>query len=114
MPRTEAGKGLLDDIIEWEQREYGSESDKESLAAWTAAIDAIEAEAAGEAYAEGAEACEDWVKRAVAAERARIKEAVERLPLPKDAADPTYIRGWDDGRAAVLRIIDREDTDDRP
>lgn len=66
---------------------------------------------------EAAKACADANARLSAAhqsgievgrneEKARIRAAVEGLDLPRDAADPTYIRGWDEARAAVLAKIE--------
>ena len=84
MPTTEAGKALDERL--WTDWNEGRMADAFALDAYKKAIAAIEAEARIDGRASG-----------VAAERARIRAAVEGLRSP--LLD----------RAAVLRIIDRED-----
>lgn len=120
MPTTEAGKTYLAEfsgIVEyWRVRGRSDDSVAQYyIDAWLSArhnaehaIDAIEAEARDMT---GIEAVNLRVDRIVAAERARIRAAVEAMP-----AQPYSLSGLDTtidsrmvNRAAVLRIIDEED-----
>ena len=102
MPRTEAGKRLL------EQNLYGrapGEEDYYYTVDIEPAIDAIEAEAREDEFDKGWSKGKAWGEKQ---ERARIRAAVEGL----GDNPPPHAKGreamWQSALAAVLRIIDGE------
>ena len=101
MPRTEAGK-------RWMQTPAA-----QIVTGMADAIEAIEDEAEHRGYLRANDCdhspCIEREAEAVAAERERITRGIARLRVDEIVgAPPGYEQGWNEGTAAVLRIIEGE------